>query len=103
MPSEKNPQKDKKNSDIVDISDDGPTVGRRIIPAVFKVDNSASDSFLKRLLLYATGQAFSAAAWTVFIALALGIVFSIMVMVKAYLCPDVATSAEMRPSYCPRK
>jgi len=81
----------------------GPEVARKAIPKSFKTNESGEDPLHKRLLLYISGRAFSSTAWMVFIAIIFGVIFSVVVMMKGFLCPDVATDSRTIPSYCPQK
>lgn len=80
----------------------GPTVARASIPKSLKASATGEDSLGKRIFLYLSGRAFSSVAWALFIVMILGFIFSFLVTIKGFLCPDVATDARTIPSYCPR-
>lgn len=81
----------------------GPTVARKAIPKSLKASDTDEDSVGKRALLYLSGRAFSSTAWVVFVAMILGVIFSVLVTIKGFLCPDLATMQDTIPSYCPQK
>lgn len=76
----------------------GPTVARTAIPG-----ESAKEAPVKHAMLFLSTQAFTSGAWLAFIALILGVIFSILVTVKGFLCPDLAVNQDTIPSYCPQK
>lgn len=80
----------------------GPSVVRASIPKSMKTSATGEDSLLKRIFLYLSGRAFTSLAWALFIAMVLGFIFSFLVTIKGFLCPDVATDARTIPSYCPK-
>ncbi len=81
----------------------GPAVARKAIPKSFKTSDTGEDPLHKRILLYITGRAFSSFAWMLFILMILGLVFSVLVTARGFLCPDVATDKRTIPAYCPRQ
>lgn len=81
----------------------GPAVARAAIPKSFRTNETGEDSLLKRAFFYLTSHAFTSIAWTMFFMLILGIIFSIIITFRGFLCPDVATDARQIPSYCPQK
>jgi len=81
----------------------GPAVARTAIPKSFKTSATDEDPLSKRLFFLLSGKAFTGGAWAIFAAIILGVVFSLLVMIKGFLCPDVATDARTIPSYCPQK
>jgi hypothetical protein len=81
----------------------GPAVARTAIPKQFKTSATEEDPLSKRILFYLSGKAFTSGAWAMFVLLILGLVFSVLVTIRGFLCPDVATDQSKVPSYCPQK
>lgn len=80
----------------------GPAVARKAIPKSLKTSDSADeDPLIRRLFLYVSGRAFSSTAWILFFALILGLIFSILITIRGFLCPDYA-GVQKVPSYCPK-
>jgi len=84
-----------------DILAAGPAVARTAIPEGFKSSATEEDGLRKRMLFYITSHAFTTGAWLLFGGLILGIIFSILVTIKGFLCPDVVMTDKSKiPSYC---
>jgi hypothetical protein len=81
----------------------GPKVARTSIPKSMKTSNTEEDPLSKRIFFFLGARAFTSGAWMAFAALALGIIFTILVTLKGFLCPDIATQQGYIPSYCPQK
>ncbi len=82
----------------------GPSVARQAVPQYLKTKegNGESDSVFKMLMLIVTGRAMKSGAWFFMVLLILGIIFSLIVTVKGFVCPDFVTVESRNPSYCPR-
>ena len=80
----------------------GPAVARKAIPKSFKTSDTEEDPLIKRMLFYITSHAFTSIAWVVFFILILGVIFSVVITVRGFLCPDIAGVMSV-PAYCPHK
>ena len=81
----------------------GPQVARKAIPKSMQTNAGKEDPLSKRIFFYLSGRAFVSGANLFFIILVLGVIFSVLVTIKGFLCPDVATQQQYLPSYCPQK
>lgn len=79
----------------------GPAVARKAIPKSFKTSETDEDPLSKRIWFYLSGKAFTSTAWLAFLALALALIFSIIITIRGFLCPDIAGTLAV-PSYCPK-
>jgi hypothetical protein len=102
-PQTKRPSRFAKKDDKEEMLQ-GPSVARQAVPKYLqtKEGENESDSTFKMLVLLATGRAMKSGAWFFMILLIFGIIFSIIVTVKGFLCPDFVTVESRNPSYCPR-
>lgn len=80
----------------------GPAVARDVLPKSMRSSKTSEDSLAKRLFLRFTGNAFSSLSFVLGIIVVLGIIFSVLVTIKGFLCPDFATTQQKNPSYCPK-
>lgn len=101
--AKKSPSSTSQMDATSDSLEKAPAVARTAIPKSFKASASGDDPLLKRMMLYMSGRAFSVTAWVLLITMCLALVFSILVTIKGFLCPDVATDQRSIPSYCPKR
>lgn len=80
----------------------GPSVARQALPKYMKSKEGEEDSLVKTAFLHTTGRAFKSGAGIMAILLILGVIFSIGVTIRGFLCPDFVTVTSRNPSYCPR-
>ncbi|MDX2073512.1 MAG: hypothetical protein SFX19_03995 [Alphaproteobacteria bacterium] len=80
----------------------GPTVARKAIPKSFKASATEEDPLRTRIMLYLSSRVFTSTAWTMFALLILAVIFSIIITIRGFLCPDIA-GVQNVPAYCPRK
>lgn len=84
-----------------DILSAGPQVVRTALPKGMKSSSTDEDSLQKRMMFYLTSRAFTSGAWAFFAILILGLIFSIIVTIRGFLCPDVAMVDKAQiPAYC---
>jgi hypothetical protein len=82
-----------------DVLTGGPAVARQFIPKSLVPESQQEDTGFKRLALYTTSQAFKGGSWVALFGLCLGMIFSLLVLARAFMCPDFATAKEV-PAYC---
>jgi hypothetical protein len=82
-----------------DVLGAGPAVARQIIPKSLVPEEQQEDTAFKRGMLFVTSQAFKGGSWVAFFGLCLGLIFSVLVLVRGFMCPDLAVAREL-PSYC---
>jgi len=101
QPTAPRPKKLTKEED--QILSAGPSVARAAIPDSFKSSNDATeeDPLRKRMMFWLTSRAFTSGAYALGFLLVLGLIFSVLVTVKGFLCPDVVmTDRSKVPAFC---
>jgi len=94
------PARGKKPQAQEDILTAGPSVAKTNYAKTLGSDATRKDTVTKRLFFYLTGN-ITASSFAMFVMVAiLGIIFSLFIFAKAFICPDFASMKKNHSWYC---